>query len=68
LGSYVLDLRTDTWVSANPLAQYHERLQAVAQCEIAAIDDAGHLLHHDQPQALATLMERFLSAEAQSRF
>ena len=42
------------------LAQYHERLGAVAQCEIAVIEDAGHMLHHDQPQRLAALIEPFL--------
>ncbi len=24
--------------------------------------DAGHMLHHDQPRALAQLIERFLAA------
>jgi pimeloyl-ACP methyl ester carboxylesterase len=26
----------------------------------AIIKDAGHMLHHDQPQALAALIEQFL--------
>jgi pimeloyl-ACP methyl ester carboxylesterase len=43
------------------LAQYHERLKVVAQCEVAVIEDAGHMLHHDQPQVLAALLERFLA-------
>jgi pimeloyl-ACP methyl ester carboxylesterase len=42
------------------LEQYHERLKSIANCEIAVIEDAGHMLHHDQPQQLAVLMERFL--------
>jgi pimeloyl-ACP methyl ester carboxylesterase len=46
------------------LAQYHERLKSVAQCQIAVIDDAGHMLHHDQPQQLAALLEQFLSRPA----
>ena len=44
------------------LAQYHERLKAVAQCQIAVIQDAGHMLHHDQPQQLAALIEPFLNS------
>lgn len=43
------------------LAQYHERLKAVAQCQVAVIEDAGHMLHHDQPQQLAALIEPFLA-------
>ncbi len=42
-------------------AQHRERLQAVPQIEIATIADAGHMLHHDQPEVLATLMARFLA-------
>ena len=51
------------WKGKYTLAQYHERLQAVPQVEIARIDDAGHMMHHDQPQALAALIERFIAPE-----
>ena len=50
------------WKGRFTLAQFHERLKVVPQVEIARIDDAGHMMHHDQPLALATLIERFLSA------
>ena len=43
------------------LEQYHERLKSVAQCQIAVIEDAGHMLQHDQPQQLAALLEAFLA-------
>ncbi|MEI8324714.1 MAG: alpha/beta hydrolase [Betaproteobacteria bacterium] len=43
------------------LEQYHERLQAVPDCEVAVIEHAGHMLHHDQPAQLAAMMERFLA-------
>ncbi len=49
------------WKGKYTLAQYHERLQAVARHRIARIEDAGHMLHHDQPLALARLLEAFLS-------
>jgi len=48
------------WKGKFTLAQYHERLQAVPQLEIARIEDAGHMMHHDQPQVLAELLERFI--------
>ncbi len=51
------------WKGKYTLAQYHERLQAVPQVEIARIDDAGHMMHHDQPEALAALIERFIAPE-----
>ena len=44
------------------LADYHERLKHVPKAEVAVIEDAGHMLHHDQPDALAGLIEGFLAA------
>jgi pimeloyl-ACP methyl ester carboxylesterase len=43
------------------LAQYHERLQAVPDCRIAEVSDAGHMLHHDQPADVARLIETHLA-------
>jgi pimeloyl-ACP methyl ester carboxylesterase len=37
------------------------RIKCIADVTTAMIGDAGHMLHHDQPQALAQLIERFLS-------
>jgi pimeloyl-ACP methyl ester carboxylesterase len=48
------------WKGKFTLEQFHERLQAVPQVEIARIEDAGHMMHHDQPAVLAALIERFL--------
>ena len=42
------------------LAEYHERLKCVAQASVARIEDAGHMLHHDQPETLAGMIEDFL--------
>jgi pimeloyl-ACP methyl ester carboxylesterase len=42
------------------LEQYRERLRHVPQMTEALVDNAGHMLHHDQPQALARLIEGFL--------
>ena len=49
------------WRGKFTLAQYHERLQVVPHVEIARIDDAGHMMHHDQPEVLAALIERFIA-------
>ena len=48
------------WKGKFTLQQFHERLQAVPQVEIARIEDAGHMMHHDQPEVLAALIEGFL--------
>jgi pimeloyl-ACP methyl ester carboxylesterase len=48
------------WQGKYTLAQYHERLQSVPQVSTAVIQDAGHMLHHDQPEQLARLLEGFL--------
>lgn len=46
---------------AYTLAHYHERLKNVADARIAVVTDAGHMLHHDQPEQLALLIEDFLA-------
>lgn len=50
------------WKDRYTLAQYHERLQHVPDCRITVVQDAGHMLHHDQPQAVARLIEDFVTA------
>jgi len=49
------------WSGRYTLAEYHERLQSIPQVEIATIPNAGHMLHHDQPELLAAMIERFLA-------
>jgi pimeloyl-ACP methyl ester carboxylesterase len=55
------------WQGRYSLAEYHERLKAVPTVEIALIDNAGHMLHHDQPAAVAALIERFLASHDEER-
>jgi pimeloyl-ACP methyl ester carboxylesterase len=43
------------------LAEFHERMKSVPQLQQARVDDAGHMLHHDQPQQLAQLIEDFIA-------
>jgi pimeloyl-ACP methyl ester carboxylesterase len=51
------------WKGKFTLAQYHERIQSVPNVEIARINDAGHMMHHDQPEVLAALIERFIQPD-----
>jgi len=50
------------WKGKYTLDQYHERLKSVPHVQIARIDNAGHMLQHDQPEQLARLLEDFLQA------
>ncbi len=47
------------WKGKYTLAEFHERLKAVAMLQKETIQDAGHMLHHDQPQTLAAMIEKF---------
>ncbi len=49
------------WKGKFTLEQYHERIQNVPNVEIGLIPDAGHMMHHDQPEILAGLIERFIA-------
>ena len=49
------------WQGKYTLAEYHARLKHVPQLTQALIQDAGHMLHHDQPEQLATLIENFVA-------
>ena len=54
------DSMSKWWQGKYSLAEYHERLKSVPQVTTAVIQDAGHMLHHDQPEQLALLIEGFL--------
>jgi len=48
------------WKDRYTLDEYHDRLQHVARCQSAVVPDCGHMLHHDQPGAVARLIEDFV--------
>ena len=50
------------WKGKYTLDEYHQRLQSVPRHRSARIENASHMLHHDQPQALAQLLQDFLTA------
>jgi pimeloyl-ACP methyl ester carboxylesterase len=49
------------WQGKYTLAEFHARLQSVPNLQQAVIQDAGHMLHHDQPAQLAALIEDFVA-------
>ena len=57
--------RTDTakwWGTRYTREEFHTRLSVVANVEKRVLSPAGHMLHHDQPEALAMHLEAFLQA------
>ncbi len=46
------------------LAEFHQRLGHVPLVKKAVVPDAGHMLHHDQPQAVAHEIETFFAETA----
>jgi pimeloyl-ACP methyl ester carboxylesterase len=55
------DSLSQWWQGKYTLAEYHERLRAVPDVRTGLVQDAGHMLHHDQPERLAALIEEFLA-------
>lgn len=55
------DSLSQWWKGRFTLDQYRERLRHVPQLQQALVQDAGHMMHHDQPEELARLIETFLA-------
>jgi pimeloyl-ACP methyl ester carboxylesterase len=55
------DSLSQWWKGRFTLAEHHERLRAVPHLDNAVVNDAGHMLHHDQPRVLAQIIEDFLA-------
>ena len=49
------------WGTRYTKAEFHARLDVVKQVEREVLAPAGHMLHHDQPEALAQRLEAFLA-------
>jgi pimeloyl-ACP methyl ester carboxylesterase len=57
--------RTDIaqwWGTRYSKEEFHERLSVVPSVERHVLSPCGHMLHHDQPQALAARLSAFLGA------
>ncbi|MBB3179088.1 alpha/beta fold hydrolase [Variovorax sp. Sphag1AA] len=50
------------WKGRYSLDEYHERLKKIPDVRIGRVEDAGHMLHHDQPARVAELIEDFFAA------
>ncbi|HTD90091.1 MAG TPA: alpha/beta hydrolase [Burkholderiales bacterium] len=55
--THEIDMRN--WRKDSP-AQLHERKQAFHNLSEILLEDCGHMMHHDQPEKLATIIEDFL--------
>jgi pimeloyl-ACP methyl ester carboxylesterase len=57
---------TDAHRWAGDADEIGRRVQALKSVEVARVADAGHMLHHDQPQAVARLIEDFVGRVGRS--
>lgn len=53
------DSLSQWWPGRFTLAEHQARLRAVPHLQHDVVADSGHMLHHDQPQALAQMLEAF---------
>ncbi len=51
------------WKQRFPQEEFDQRIAHVPQLRRETISNAGHMLHHDQPEALARLLVDFLDAQ-----
>jgi pimeloyl-ACP methyl ester carboxylesterase len=55
------DLQLDRWWKGSyTFEQYQQRIKEIPQLSQIQLQDCAHMLHHDQPQALAQVIEAFL--------
>lgn len=54
------DSMAQWWKGKYALPEFHERLKAVPDVTLRQLPDCSHMLHHDQPELLARLIEDFL--------
>ena len=52
---------TKFWGNRYPRADFEARLAQVPQVERLLLEDCGHMLHHDQPAAVAARLRSFLA-------
>lgn len=56
---------TDIWkwfgLTGSMRAEVDRRIGFIPDVDVKIVPNAGHMLHHDQPQLLATLIEDFLA-------
>ncbi|SPP98100.1 alpha/beta fold hydrolase [Bradyrhizobium vignae] len=55
------DPMPQAWQEQFAIREARERLAWIRDCRLSRIEDAGHMMHHDQPQQLAQLIESFVA-------
>ena len=55
------------WQGQYTLADYHQRLKVLSDVRVGQVEDAGHMLHHDQPDKVAQLIQDFLQPQTSGR-
>jgi len=50
-----------TWKKRGAEDDFLARLRQVPQIELVRVEDAGHMMHHDQPEEVAALIESFIA-------
>lgn len=62
---WVEGAQTDTvrwWGTRYSVSEFHQRLAVMTNVEKHVLPDCGHMLHHDQPEALARRLDAFLDS------
>jgi pimeloyl-ACP methyl ester carboxylesterase len=56
------DSKIPVWLAGggDPVAEVARRMREIAHAQLVTIADAGHMLHHDQPDETARALESFL--------
>jgi pimeloyl-ACP methyl ester carboxylesterase len=62
--SHVLRWLRGRDADVDPLVRVRERMSHVPDARLVVVDDASHMLHHDQPAAVARALEPFLTGAA----
>lgn len=52
--------QSELYLNANLNGETQRRRRHLAQVQSLVVDDAGHMLHHDQPEQVAAAIEQFL--------
>ena len=58
---WVLSEHANDWHAFVKTPEYRQRLSAIRRLSLVTVAGAGHMMHHDRPEAVATLIREFLS-------
>lgn len=58
---WVLSEHANDWHAFVKEPEYRQRLSAIRRLSRATVAGAGHMMHHDRPEAVAALIREFLS-------